>query len=152
MADRTADATTRYIGVFLRSGKKPTSDQGGYGATGEHEPETAETDCGESVVEVFTDHKTTQLDLSGLYMPAPAENCDCEFIMKLLRLLAEHDEYSALAWNSSLEFHVVCNDLFAWGVSDGEDITDETLPELEQAFRDIDGNELCRVALLCHHA
>lgn len=64
---------------------------------------------------------------------------DPAFIFDLLRLFAEEDLIGSLYWvedGDSFQFFVGCNDVFAWGCADGEDITLENLPQLRQAITD----------------
>lgn len=42
-----------------------------------------------------------------------------------------------------------CNDLFAWGCADGEDITEKTMPLFEQAFMDCEGDVAVACDLYC---
>ena len=42
-----------------------------------------------------------------------------------------------------------CNDLFWWAVGDGEDITEETLPEFNKAIDDCKGDKGLGVWLYC---
>lgn len=61
---------------------------------------------------------------------------NAEFVEKLLKLVAEHEANDELIWHSNLDFYILCNDIFAWGCADGEDVTPESLPVLEQALKD----------------
>ena len=58
------------------------------------------------------------------------------FIEDLLRLVHKYDSCHSLEWDSELNFYINCNDIFCWGCVDAEDVTPETLPILEQAFKD----------------
>lgn len=69
------------------------------------------------------------------------------FVMCLLALTAKHDVNDELMWTEDLEFAVMCSDAFWWGTADAEDITPETLPELEQAL--IDGGTMDGMLLYC---
>lgn len=42
-----------------------------------------------------------------------------------------------------------CNDFFAWGCADGEDINEETLPELQKAVEDCKGDMETGALLYC---
>ncbi|MGC2062052.1 MAG: hypothetical protein WA610_03675 [Thermodesulfovibrionales bacterium] len=59
-----------------------------------------------------------------------------EFVKRLLVFSAAADITCELMWNTNLEFSIMCSDIFSWGCSDAERITEETLPELEKAVRD----------------
>ena len=57
----------------------------------------------------------------------------------LLRLTSKYDMSGALIWSGEdLEFGIICNDVFHWGCADVEDVHEEDLPMLEQAFKDSD--------------
>lgn len=58
------------------------------------------------------------------------------FITRVLSLAAAHDVNDWLIWNEALEILVNCRDLFLWGTADSEELTEETLPEFEQALTD----------------
>lgn len=66
------------------------------------------------------------------------------FVKDLLVLVSKHDVMDELIWDTDLTFYVNCNDVFFWGVADGEDVTKETLPILEQSLEDagLDGMTL----------
>jgi len=55
----------------------------------------------------------------------------------LLKLVSRYDMADCLMWtDEELEFAVLCNDVFFWGGADCEEILEEDLPMLEQAFID----------------
>jgi len=55
----------------------------------------------------------------------------------LLRVASKYDMASALCWSEEdLEFGIICNDVFHRGYADIEDVNEEDLPMLEQAFKD----------------
>lgn len=58
------------------------------------------------------------------------------FIQRLLQLIAKYEAHEELIWDEDLKFAVLCSDAFYWGAEDVEDVTVETLPMLEQAFKD----------------
>ena len=58
------------------------------------------------------------------------------FVMQLLTLTAKYDVNEELLWDENLNFAVLCNDFFFWGTADAEEITPETLAELEQSLKD----------------
>lgn len=62
-----------------------------------------------------------------------------DFILKLLKLAANNDVMDILNWTEDLEFYINCNDIFFWACSDAEPISPNTLPQLEQAFKDGEG-------------
>ena len=56
---------------------------------------------------------------------------------ELLRIVSRYDMADCLMWTEDdLEFAVLCNDVFFWGGADCEDVFEEDLPALEQAFID----------------
>lgn len=56
---------------------------------------------------------------------------------KLLKLFAKYDNGLYLFWNEDLEFFVLCNDVFYWGVADLEPIeTEEDIILLEKSFEE----------------
>ncbi len=59
-----------------------------------------------------------------------------DFISQLLMLIASHDVSSGIFWNTSLQFFVICNDLFWWGCADLEEVTPDTFHVLEKALMD----------------
>lgn len=69
------------------------------------------------------------------------ENEDTKFIMSVLRLIAEYDMEGSLYWRcdgeyAPIKFFINCNDVFAWGCADSEEITPENLSALKQAIED----------------
>lgn len=64
------------------------------------------------------------------------ERNEIKFMTKLLVLVSEYDVRESLYWDEDLNFYIICNDIFWWATSDAEDITEETLPILEQALED----------------
>lgn len=61
-----------------------------------------------------------------------------QFTYDVLALFDEHDSHSDLEWraeNGVVSFFVCCNDVFAWGCSDGEDLTPHNIPALREAVR-----------------
>lgn len=60
--------------------------------------------------------------------------------LKVLTFFGEVvDDHDSLWWrvyDDRVVWLVNCNDLFAWGCSDCEEITEENFPMLEQAFKD----------------
>ena len=69
-----------------------------------------------------------------------------QFIGKLLELAAKYDITDELDWGEDLNFYIRCNDVFAWGCSDAEDISEEDLPLLEQSLKD---SEMHGTLLFC---
>lgn len=61
---------------------------------------------------------------------------NAEFVERLLKLLAKHDDTHSIYWTEDLEFWVNCSDLFCWGCADGENITPENIHCLEQCYED----------------
>lgn len=66
-----------------------------------------------------------------------------DFILAVLELFARHDRHSEVWWRTDgayapITFFVNCNDVFAWGCADCEQLTEETLPALAQAYQDSD--------------
>lgn len=59
-----------------------------------------------------------------------------DFVRRLLKLIAEHDQCEELYWTEELSFHILCNDVFWWGTSDAEEVTENDLSDLEQALKD----------------
>jgi hypothetical protein len=62
-----------------------------------------------------------------------------EHTFRVLEMFDQADVREVLYWSVNdgvVRFWVICNDMFAWGCADAEDITDEDLPALEQAFTD----------------
>lgn len=64
-----------------------------------------------------------------------------DFVLKLLALVAEHDDHHSLFWRcdekyAPISFFVNCNDLFFWATADCEQVTPENLPVLEKAYQD----------------
>lgn len=58
-------------------------------------------------------------------------------MVELLKFFARTDAIWCLFWNESLEFSIVCNDIFSPG-SDTELITEDDIPELQRALDDSD--------------
>jgi hypothetical protein len=63
-----------------------------------------------------------------------------ENIIRLLKILAKHDGHEDVFWREDkegeLHFCVNTNDVFYWATSDAEEILDEDLDDLEQAYND----------------
>ena len=59
-----------------------------------------------------------------------------EEIKEILIIFAKYDWCEGLYWDMDLNFYVSCNDLFAWGCADAEDVTIKDLPLLKQSFED----------------
>lgn len=62
-----------------------------------------------------------------------------DFTMRVLTFFSRHDVHDALWWkvvNGKVQWFVNCNDVFAWGCSDCEELTTENFPILEQAMTD----------------
>lgn len=67
---------------------------------------------------------------------------DLSFVTRVLEIfsLTHADSYSDLFWrvdNGKLRLYANVSDVFSWGGSDVEEITAETLPELERAYVDL---------------
>lgn len=65
------------------------------------------------------------------------------FVTRVMEIfsLSHADSYGDLFWrvdDGELRLYVNVSDVFAWGGSDVEEITRETLPELEQAYADLE--------------
>lgn len=64
-----------------------------------------------------------------------------DFVFKVLRLFDQHDSEDDLCWRcgeeKSIKFFINCNDLFWWGVADGEEITPENFDDIEVALKDV---------------
>jgi hypothetical protein len=68
---------------------------------------------------------------------APVANTRAAFMAQLLTLIAKYDAFGELYWRSDLTyFSVNCNDVFAWGTSEGEEVTPDNIDQLESAFAD----------------
>ena len=61
---------------------------------------------------------------------------NAEFTEELLKLIAKHDDHGMLWWNDNLQFYIICNDMFSWGTADLEPISEDSLSELENAYKD----------------
>lgn len=64
---------------------------------------------------------------------------ELSYVVQVLSLFQKMDNESELFWRvdgDDVRFFVNCSDCFFWGAADAEDITPETLPELEQAIED----------------
>ncbi len=61
-----------------------------------------------------------------------------DFVKEIMLLAAKHDMQEDLYWNEDFRFFIPCNDFFAWGVADMEEVTEEDLPALRQAVEDAD--------------
>lgn len=61
-----------------------------------------------------------------------------KFIERLLKLIAEYEIWDLVFWHTNLKFYVNCNDLFAWGLADAEEITESNIDLLEQSLKDAD--------------
>lgn len=59
-----------------------------------------------------------------------------DFINSVLRLASKYEFHDDLFWTADLRFFVKCNDLFWWATADMEEITPDTLAELEKAYKD----------------
>lgn len=60
-----------------------------------------------------------------------------EFVTRVLRIFSDLDSHDILWWNSEPCFFVVCNDVFAWGSADLEEITPKNIGMLEKAIVDV---------------
>lgn len=63
------------------------------------------------------------------------------FVLRVLRLMAEHDNCDGIWWRTDGEyapvtFFINCNDLLFWGCADCERVTPENIDRLEQAYLD----------------
>lgn len=75
-----------------------------------------------------------------------------DFVLRVLDLIARADLHDDLFWRTDgphapVTFWVNCSDVFDWGCGDLEPLTEERLPELERALRDVAeacGDELYR--------
>lgn len=64
---------------------------------------------------------------------------DPDFIIKLLKLMAQYDSCDSLWWRVDygvLRFFVNCNDVFCWACADAEPVTPENIDLLRQSFED----------------
>lgn len=62
-------------------------------------------------------------------------------VSKLLKVVALHDSNEVIWWNTSLEFFVGCNDIFAWACADAEPIeTDLDIDALDSALKESEEN------------
>lgn len=64
-----------------------------------------------------------------------------ELTLKILQITAENDSCDSVWWRTDGEyapvtFIVNCNDVFYWGCSDAETITEENITDFEQSFED----------------
>ena len=64
-----------------------------------------------------------------------------EDAIKVLAVVARHDLTDSIGWRCDGEYAPItiwvnCNDTFAWGCADCEDLTIENLPAFEQAIKD----------------
>lgn len=66
------------------------------------------------------------------------KNQNHEFITELLKILSWFEATDTVWWNTDLEFFVNCNDVFAWGCADAEQITEGNLSEFSRACEDTD--------------
>lgn len=79
------------------------------------------------------------------------------YVLRVLDLVARTDSYEDITWRtdgrySPVTFWVRCPDLFHWATSDAEELTEETLPDLVQAYADVaatTGNYRYGAALYC---
>lgn len=67
-----------------------------------------------------------------------------KYFRKVLQLAIDYDLYDCLFWNNNEEdiiFFIRCNDVFHWGCSDLEKITEESIPILKDCMEisDLDG-------------
>jgi hypothetical protein len=65
-----------------------------------------------------------------------------DYVLRVLNVVARADCHDDIWWRTDGEyapvtFWVQCSDVFVWGTADMEDLTEETLPELERAYRDV---------------
>lgn len=71
-----------------------------------------------------------------------------DFLWEVLQLACAHDVEGMLLWRTDMftsdgshvfpfAVHVSCNDVFAWGCADAEQITPANLPELRKALEDV---------------
>ncbi len=63
------------------------------------------------------------------------------FVLGVLDIIAKADAHRDLWWRTDgkyapVRFFINCNDVFVWGSSDAEDVTQERLPILRQAYKD----------------
>jgi len=68
------------------------------------------------------------------------EKAQLDFILKVLATFEEIDSCDDLIWHvkdGQVSFSVDCNDLFCWGCSDTEDLTEENFHLLEEAIQEI---------------
>lgn len=69
------------------------------------------------------------------------------FLEKVMVFIAKYELHGVIFWNEDLMFFVNCNDFFAWGCADAEDLNEETFPLLEKAIED--AGELDGALLYC---
>jgi hypothetical protein len=70
----------------------------------------------------------------------PASIDNLRFVEAVMRVCLDNDMYSEILWlnkkGGGFRAAVMCSDIFYWGAADAEDLTPETLPLLEQAYKD----------------
>lgn len=90
---------------------------------------------------------TTNLAVRSVEMTNPEETKEREvyygkprrFDYKVLEFFDSHHIHDSLFWScedNKIKWWVICNDVFLWGCSDGEDITEENFSGLEKAYQD----------------
>lgn len=94
-------------------------------------PDSPESTC------LLTWSANAKEQLTQLIQQRTASN----FVMEVLGFIADEDLHDMLWWRTDGEyapvtFWINCNDLFAWGFADAEDLTPESLPVLKQAVAD----------------
>lgn len=74
-------------------------------------------------------------------VPGPAP---CE---EILIWFAEHELQEDLWWShrsGQIKFYILCNDMFWWATADLEEILPEDLPQLTQAYQDLEALGGCQ--------
>ena len=68
-----------------------------------------------------------------------------QFKVNLLKLVAEHDLHGEITWDTALSFYVICNDVFAWGCADAEDIeSQEDVDLIHQSIVDCQAADMTK--------
>jgi hypothetical protein len=62
------------------------------------------------------------------------------FMTRILDLFSRLDSHDMLFWrmdNGVIRFFVICNDIFTWATADVEEVTQDSVKDLEQAVADV---------------
>ena len=62
-----------------------------------------------------------------------------KYFRKVLQIAIDYDLYDCLFWNNDgkvedIKFFIRCNDVFYWGCSDLEEITEDSIPILKECM------------------